>query len=182
MRGKAVPPRFRTSLVTLLADAGLRPRLSRRGGGNGRDSKRTTSALSFHSLRRTATTFLHEAGVPQQVVQAMDAPIDELSKANLVAFRNARAQRVSPSSVNADLRVVRMLLLAAVRDEVISENPAKFVCVHFQESYCLAARRHTRSRTAWACRFLRYIVGYRLLRGRKGLAVGGGPEARCRST
>jgi integrase len=55
----------------LLADAGLRPRLSRRGGGNGRDVKRTGNVLSFHSLRRTATTLLHEAGVPQQVVQAM---------------------------------------------------------------------------------------------------------------
>jgi integrase len=55
----------------LLADAGLRPRLSRRGGGEGRDRQRTKSVLSFHSLRRTATTFLHEAGVPQQVVQAM---------------------------------------------------------------------------------------------------------------
>lgn len=55
----------------LLADAGLRPRLSRRGGGEGRNARRLKSELSFHSLRRTATTLLHEAGVPQQVVQAM---------------------------------------------------------------------------------------------------------------
>jgi integrase len=55
----------------LLADAGLRPRLSRRGGGHGRNTRRQSSQLSFHSLRRTATTFLHEAGIPQQVVQAM---------------------------------------------------------------------------------------------------------------
>ena len=56
-----------------------------------------------------------------------DAPLDELSKADLVAFRAARSTKVSASSVNADLRVVRMLLLAACRDEVISENPAQFV-------------------------------------------------------
>jgi integrase len=55
----------------LLADAGLRPRQSRRGGGNGRNTRRSSAQLSFHSLRRTATTLLHEAGVPQQVVQAM---------------------------------------------------------------------------------------------------------------
>jgi integrase len=55
----------------LLADAGLRPRLSKRGGGNGRNTRRASASLSFHSLRRTATTLLHEAGVPQQVVQAM---------------------------------------------------------------------------------------------------------------
>jgi integrase len=56
-----------------------------------------------------------------------DAPIDVLTRAHLVGFRNARAAKVSPSSVNADMRVVRMLLLAAIRDEIISENPAKFV-------------------------------------------------------
>jgi integrase len=27
--------------------------------------------LSFHSLRRTATTLLHEAGIPQAVAQAL---------------------------------------------------------------------------------------------------------------
>jgi integrase len=32
---------------------------------------RTASQLSFHSLRRTATTLLHEAGIPQAVAQAL---------------------------------------------------------------------------------------------------------------
>jgi integrase len=55
----------------LLADAGLRPRKGHESTGKGRDTMRAGSALSFHSLRRTATTLLHEAGVPQRVVQAM---------------------------------------------------------------------------------------------------------------
>ena len=32
---------------------------------------RFASVLSFHSLRRTATTLLHEAGVPAAVVQSL---------------------------------------------------------------------------------------------------------------
>jgi integrase len=54
----------------LLADAGLRPRKDHQSTGKGRDAVRERQALSFHSLRRTATTLLHEAGVPQQVVQS----------------------------------------------------------------------------------------------------------------
>ena len=55
----------------LLADAGLRERKNHQSTNKGRDVSRTQSAVSFHSLRRTATTLLHEAGIPQQVVQAM---------------------------------------------------------------------------------------------------------------
>jgi len=55
----------------LLADAGLRRRKNHESTGKGRNVAREGSALSFHSLRRTATTLMHEAGIPQQVVQAM---------------------------------------------------------------------------------------------------------------
>ena len=40
-----------------------------------------------------------------------DSPIDELSKADLVAFRAARSAQVSSTSVNLDIRVARMLFL-----------------------------------------------------------------------
>jgi integrase len=55
----------------LLALAGLRPHKGRRSTGKGRDVAREQSSLSFHSLRRTATTLLHEAGVPPAVCQAL---------------------------------------------------------------------------------------------------------------
>jgi integrase len=58
----------------LLVQAGLRakpaPR-SHRSRGIGHSGRRKTNALSFHSLRRTATTLLHEAGVPSTVAQAL---------------------------------------------------------------------------------------------------------------
>jgi integrase len=53
----------------LLASAGLRPHKHRKG--KGRIAAREQSPLSFHSLRRTATTLLHEAGVPAAVCQAL---------------------------------------------------------------------------------------------------------------
>ena len=55
----------------LLAVAGLRPHKGCQSTGKGRDSAREQSSLSFHSLRATATTLLHEAGVPAAVCQAL---------------------------------------------------------------------------------------------------------------
>jgi integrase len=58
----------------LLVQAGLRARpayVSRDGQRLGHSARRKINALSFHSLRRTATTLLHEAGVPSTVAQAL---------------------------------------------------------------------------------------------------------------
>jgi integrase len=55
----------------LLAAAGLREKKNHKNTGKGRGSRRDVEPLSFHSLRRTATTILHEAGVPAAVAQAL---------------------------------------------------------------------------------------------------------------
>jgi integrase len=55
----------------LLAAAGLREKKNHKSAGKGRGSRREVEPLSFHSLRRTATTILHEAGVPAAVAQAL---------------------------------------------------------------------------------------------------------------
>jgi integrase len=44
---------------------------SHQSRGVTRSGAREASQLSFHSLRRTATTLLHEAGIPQAVAQAL---------------------------------------------------------------------------------------------------------------
>src|ERR1700747_2118983 len=53
----------------LLAAAGLREKRNHKSRGKGRGSRRDVE--SFHSVRRTATTLLHEAGVPAAVAQAL---------------------------------------------------------------------------------------------------------------
>ncbi|MBE7158713.1 MAG: tyrosine-type recombinase/integrase [Rhodospirillales bacterium] len=58
----------------LLAQAGQREKASHKAkakDGAGRGGRRQSNALSFHCLRRTATTLLHEAGVPAAVVQEL---------------------------------------------------------------------------------------------------------------
>jgi integrase len=57
--------------IELLARAGFREKQSHRSRHIGRSSRREAGVLSFHSLRRTATTLLHEAGVPAAVVQSL---------------------------------------------------------------------------------------------------------------
>jgi integrase len=51
----------------LLASAGLRKKAAHRKG----EGPRENHELSFHSLRATATTLLHEAGIPASVAQAL---------------------------------------------------------------------------------------------------------------
>lgn len=57
--------------VYLLASAGLRKPVSKRKTKGGRDAAREASVLSYHSLRATAATLMHQAGVPAAVVQAL---------------------------------------------------------------------------------------------------------------
>ena len=55
----------------ILAKAGLRKVTTHKTTGKGRSAKRETNGLSFHSLRRSTATYLHEAGVPQSVAMAI---------------------------------------------------------------------------------------------------------------
>jgi len=57
--------------IDLLAQAGIREKQTHQSRGIGRSSQRQAGALSFHSLRRTATTLLRETGVPAAVVQSL---------------------------------------------------------------------------------------------------------------
>jgi len=66
--------RQKFGISDLLVQAGLKARpaaVSHRSRGIGHSGRRKINALSFHSLRRTATTLLHEAGVPSTVAQAL---------------------------------------------------------------------------------------------------------------
>ena len=56
----------------ILAPAGLvkvRPKIEAKPGGKGRDARRQTSELSFHSLRHTFTTWLKSAGASNALAQ-----------------------------------------------------------------------------------------------------------------
>ncbi len=55
----------------VMADAGLRAHQKHRKVKRGRDGAHERQEVSFHTFRRTATTWLHEAGVAPAVVQAL---------------------------------------------------------------------------------------------------------------
>jgi len=54
----------------LLAQAGLREKKTHHKTRDGRSVRRQSTGLSFHSLRHSATSLLHEAGIPAAVAQA----------------------------------------------------------------------------------------------------------------
>jgi integrase len=55
----------------LLEDAGLREKTTHESKKKGRGAARDTNQLSFHSLRHTAVTMMHMAGIPAATVQAL---------------------------------------------------------------------------------------------------------------
>ena len=56
-----------------------------------------------------------------------DAPLSEITKGDLIAFRNTTASRTTARTANHYLKAIRMVFLAARRDALLSENPAEFV-------------------------------------------------------
>jgi integrase len=55
----------------LLAGAGLRERKPHRSTGKTRNGPREINSVSFHSLRHTTTSMLHQLGIPAAVVQTL---------------------------------------------------------------------------------------------------------------
>lgn len=55
----------------VLAKAGLKAIKSHASKKKGRDGKRDGNKIGFHALRMTATTMMHDAGIPSATVQAI---------------------------------------------------------------------------------------------------------------
>jgi integrase len=81
----------------LLAITGLRKRRSHAGIGKGRGAVRDSHGPSFHSLRRTATTLLHEAGIPAAVCQALIGHDSEAMHELYVAVGREALQKAAAS-------------------------------------------------------------------------------------
>jgi integrase len=62
-------PQVSNQFSAILAKAGLREKVSHRKAKSGRAGMRDRTEVSFHSLRATAATLLHEAGIPAAVAQ-----------------------------------------------------------------------------------------------------------------
>jgi integrase len=77
-----ITPKGRTQTLsrqfaTILANAGLREKVSSRNKGKGRDSKRNRNALSFHSLRHTGNSLLANAGIDRELRKSITGHTSE---------------------------------------------------------------------------------------------------------
>ncbi|MEJ6578433.1 MAG: tyrosine-type recombinase/integrase [Akkermansiaceae bacterium] len=63
------PSTLSNQFSKLLADCGLRDATNHQSKGIGRNQRREGNTLSFHCLRATAVTLLHDAGVPAATVE-----------------------------------------------------------------------------------------------------------------
>jgi integrase len=81
----------------LLAQGGLRQKKTHKAGGKGRAAVREAEALSFHSLRRTATTLLHQAGIPAAVAQALIGHDSEAMHQHYISVGREALERAAAS-------------------------------------------------------------------------------------
>jgi integrase len=79
-----------------------------------------TAPATLAGYRKSTTKFLAYLGT------TADRDISELTRTHIVDFRNALAKKISPGTVNFDLKTLRMLFRSARRDGFILENPAEF--------------------------------------------------------
>jgi integrase len=83
--------------------------------------KAETAASTMTFCRSSITKFLQFLG------KRSDDPMTEVTKQDVVAFRNSLITQVSAKTANHDLKALKMLFKSARRDGVISEDPTEFV-------------------------------------------------------
>ena len=86
------------------------------------EAKEPSVCLSSRSFYRKALTKLIE-----YLGSKADQPLSEITRTNLVGFRNSLAKRLSPATVNHDLVALKMLFRSARRDGYLADDPAEFV-------------------------------------------------------
>ena len=77
-----------------------------------------------------ATLHSYRGGVSQLLSYLgphADAPLTEISKADVLAYRNHLSTTLSARTVNSHVTLLKMLFKGARRDGVLADNPAEFV-------------------------------------------------------
>jgi site-specific recombinase XerD len=80
-----------------------------------------TSSATIAFYRKSLGKFIEFLG------PRADAPITDMTKQDIVAFRNKLATQVAARTANHDLKALKMLFKHARRDGVVTDDPAEFV-------------------------------------------------------
>jgi integrase len=91
-----VSGRLSNQFARILRDAGLRKK--EESAGKGRETKRARNALSFHSFRHTATSWMKAAGIPASVVMDFIGH-DDVAMSRLYTHTGEDALRVAADSM-----------------------------------------------------------------------------------
>jgi integrase len=80
-----------------------------------------TSPGTMESYRKTIQTFVAFLG------PKADRDLAEVTRNDLIGFRNQLAESLSPASVNRYIQTLRMMFKSAEKDKLLLEDPSKFV-------------------------------------------------------
>jgi site-specific recombinase XerD len=87
--------------------------------------------LKAKEAETARTTMIFYRGSLNKFLQFLgnrsDEPIREITKQDVVAFRNSLIKQVSAKTANHDLKALKMMFKSARRDNVITEDPTEFV-------------------------------------------------------
>jgi integrase len=86
------------------------------------ERKAPETAKNTHAFYRNAT-----AKFSDFLGEKADADLVDISRDDVLAFRNSEAKQLASKTVNHELKVLRMLFRSARRDGAISDDPSEFV-------------------------------------------------------
>ena len=86
---------------------------------DGKKAETVPSTMAFY--RGSLAKFLQFLG------KRSNDPMTEVTKQDVVAFRNSLITQVSAKTANHDLKALKMLFKSARRDGVVTEDPTEFV-------------------------------------------------------
>lgn len=86
------------------------------------EAKEPSVTLSTRSFYRKVLTKLIE-----YLESKADSPLSEITRSDLIGFRNSLAKRLATRTVNHDLVALKMLFRAARRDGYLADDPAEFI-------------------------------------------------------
>src|ERR1700693_3287752 len=86
-----------------------------------KEKKSETASSSYLAYKKTISAFC------EFLKERADHDLADLTRADIVRFRNELAKRLSPDTVNRYVKIVRMFFKSARRDGYLLENPAEHV-------------------------------------------------------
>ena len=128
---EAVSAKKRSALHVRRVISDLHQKITGEAMANKSLRKYVESWLSVKAHEVTASTLLTYSADTKRLIEFLgdraDLDISEVSRQDMLDFRDDEMGKVSPASVNDRIKVLRMVFKSARREGLISDNPVEFV-------------------------------------------------------